>query len=202
MSSITFSLILPLQSEESDKARRHALSGIAAAITGLDPVRQTTSVRVDSISRTYEVTIHEALIPEQWINDAEALLDNELLSFVNWTGETCKASEPVEYQQGWKIVPEKTYTGAVTFKADTPMGAITVTTEWDGCTHLWIPDSYEALSEETCYHHIYDLDEFIAYLQAVREKARRFFGGDFERGVLSEQERERMIEKFQEEEKS
>lgn len=113
-----------------------------------------------------------------------------------------KSQEPEQPNAMWHIVPDETHNAAVTF-AFTNVDAdlkLKVTTKWDGCTHLCINEVAEVDGdEEECYHHICDLDEFIAALQAVRDKARSYFHGEFGVATVSDEERWQKIAAFQKE---
>jgi hypothetical protein len=96
----------------------------------------------------------------------------------------------------WHIEPEGTMTHHVQFVLGCDMGKLRAGTKWDGCTHLWL----DVDTEDECYHHICDLDEFIAFLQALRDKARRHFDGEFGVSGVAEEEMNHKIEMFKSEE--
>lgn len=99
---------------------------------------------------------------------------------------------PTKKPINWRLVPEETSTAGVTFvltEDDSAMGPLKAHTKWDGCTHLWLPydERFDHWHEKGVhYEHICDMDEFIGYLQAVREKARAYFGGEFGVAPLNE----------------
>lgn len=103
----------------------------------------------------------------------------------------------------WKIIPEETSIASITFVLDneaSSMGAIKVSTKWDGCTHLWLPYD-ERLScwheDKLCYHHVCDMDQFILYLQSVRERARAYFNGEFGLAPLVKHEHRLRVKEIQ-----
>lgn len=61
---------------------------------------------------------------------------------------------------------------------------IRFTARWDGCCHLEIfynGDTYDAATSEKNrdYMHIYDLEQHIAQLQELLQKAKEHFGKDW-----------------------
>jgi len=96
----------------------------------------------------------------------------------------------------WHLESDKTGTHWVQFAIECSIGKLRVGTKWDGCTHLWL----DVGGDDECYHHICDLDEFITYLQTVRDKARRYFGGEFGVSGVAEEEMLYKIKMFQSEE--
>ena len=202
MSRITFIVRLPSQSSDADKLLMRVTRGIVASLTGLDRVRQECLVTLGD-PRECLVTIHEARIDREWLRDAEILIQNGLLHAVRWFGELglenpTKIPNPIDSQ--WHIVPEKTYTGSVHLVNQSPMGKLEAATRWDGCTHLWVED--EDQEDGQYYQHICDLDIYIAYLQACREKSRRYFGGEFSLSPINETARLRKIKEFQQAEQA
>lgn len=98
----------------------------------------------------------------------------------------------------WCVVTTEEYdtcVGAVTLQADFETSHIKASTKWDGCTNIWIADD-DGDGVETCYHHICDLDAFIAALQSLREKARAYFGGEFCIATLNEEDVRQKIAEF------
>lgn len=101
----------------------------------------------------------------------------------------------------WRIVVDETSTTSVAFTLDDAphtLSRMKVATKWDGCTHLWLYEKDDHTGEEIeSYYHICNLDEFIAQLQAVREKARTYFFGDFSLAPITEAERLEQIAKLE-----
>lgn len=187
MSSITFMVNVPPEPPEAH-LRMRITRAIVSALTGLDPVRQECTV-VASDPPVYRITLYEARLPPYWLEDGTALIRQGLLSALTWEGEIAQPFEPPVYDNDWHVIPTETSPSSVTFTADTSMGPMKATTKWDGCTHLWIDDEYT---------HICDLDQYIAYLQAVRAKARAYFDGEFEVAPLSKAQYVQKIATFQE----
>ncbi len=188
------------QLSDDDKLRMKVTRGVVATITGLDPVRQECLVTMGD-PRHFHVAIHEARIPRGWLHDADVLIRQGLLDDVRWFGElgpenTMQISNPIDRQ--WRIFPEDTFTGSVHFVSQSPIGNLEISTKWDGCTHLWIED--ENQEDGKYYQHICDLDCYIAYLQSCRNKARRYFGGEFGVAPVNNDERLLQIKAFQQEE--
>jgi hypothetical protein len=106
----------------------------------------------------------------------------------------CNCSPEQPKHAKWRIIPDETYCGAVTFVNEQSGTKLKATTKWDGCTDLWLDGD-----EEECCQHVCDLDAFIASLQSVREKARSYFYGEFGVATLSDEERLQKIAAFQKE---
>lgn len=73
----------------------------------------------------------------------------------------------------WKINPRETTGHAAVFVDDVTGTEAHV--KWDGCVNLWPSDTPDASEEERCYHHICDLDEVIAALVALKERALSYY---------------------------
>jgi hypothetical protein len=124
-----------------------------------------------------------------------------------WTPDGAKPLCGCLPKQGekWRINPDETHIGAVTFTTESQTSSdsslkIEARTRWDGCTDLYLTEREVDREDEESYHHICDLDEFIATLQSVRKKARSYFYGEFSVATISEEERLRKIAAFQQEE--
>jgi hypothetical protein len=122
-----------------------------------------------------------------------------ILKLCNCLPEQPKQANNEQAEAKWHIVPEETHCGAVTFTNKESEIKLKAMTKWDGCTNLWLTEVING-SEEECYHHICDLDKFIAALQDVREKARSYFYGDFSVAPVDDEEILPKIAAFQKEE--
>lgn len=105
----------------------------------------------------------------------------------------------------WRIVTDEPYdtcSGAVEFESDMVDQSmhVSISTKWDGCSNIWITQKHAGTEEETCYHHICDLDAFIQSLQDVREKARSYFNGEFCIATLDEEEVQQKIAEYRQQE--
>lgn len=108
---------------------------------------------------------------------------------VAWTG-------PNTEDESWTVDPQGSSAYRVTFTNASPSMRIEAITKWDGCTDL-----YTTEDDGECYHHICDLDTWIAQLQALREKARAYFDGEFCVSGISDEERLQRITIFQQQER-
>lgn len=102
----------------------------------------------------------------------------------------------------WRLVPEDTYPAAVKFVLKSPDMDMEATTKWDGCTDLLFTEKSANGDEEMCYHHICDLDLFIARLQEMRAKARAYFDGEFSVAPLTDEQRQQKMVVIQQEEQT
>ena len=97
----------------------------------------------------------------------------------------------------WRIVPEESNETSVVFISDGSMGGLKASTKWDGCTHLWFPldNRFDVWHDQGLhYEHICDMDEFILYLQSMRDRARIYFGGGFDAPLSKRQCKDRIME--------
>jgi hypothetical protein len=95
----------------------------------------------------------------------------------------------------WHILPDETYTGAVTFKHDYYDMKISV--KWDGCSNFSITED-----DEECDHHICYFSQFVEALQALNGLTLNYFGGEYSMAPINEDERAHKIAERQREEKT
>lgn len=192
-SSITFDAMLDYEPKDDDQLYIDALRVAVASLTGLYPIRQRVNITQHIKHRMLSITVFEGRVPQCWIDGGQSLVRRGMFHAMTHKGETFKY-DGLEVDFNWRIVPEETHVGTITFKNKAER--LKACTKWDGCTHLW----FEEEGEEACYHHICDLDIFTDVLKAQRERARTWFGGEFCLSTIDESELQGKIAEVQQQE--